>query len=134
MTVNEGYVLYSAKLEREDKFLAIGARGPVFAPAKPAFPPSMAVAEPRISCHIVAAKPACKAGIHQSAKSRHAVTARPAVKPANRLPEPQQRCTLPEIVKSSSHARLVIFPHPGGRIIPVLESRTAGQVTGPGAG
>ena len=27
MTVNEGYVLYSAKLEREDKFLAIGARG-----------------------------------------------------------------------------------------------------------
>src|SRR5690606_33238599 len=78
MTVNEGYVLYSAKLEREDKFLAIGARGPVFAPAKPAFPPSMAVAEPRISCHIVAAKPACKAGIHQSAKSRHAVTAKAA--------------------------------------------------------
>src|SRR5690606_22262394 len=52
------YVLYSAKLEREDKFLAIGAQGPVFAPAKPAFPPSMAVAEPRISCHAVAAKPA----------------------------------------------------------------------------
>src|SRR5690606_2631207 len=57
---------------KEILLLTSGAQGPVFAPAKPAFPPSMAVAEPRIrpptaagpaaasriSCHAVAAKPA----------------------------------------------------------------------------
>src|SRR5690606_27392170 len=77
------YVLYSAKLEREDKFLAIGAQGrspasgrrrwpvrrPVCAPAKPAFPPSMAVAVGRISCHAVAAQPAQRAGLQQPGRA-----------------------------------------------------------------
>src|SRR5690606_25033210 len=48
----------ATKLGRGDKIPTSGAQGPVFAPAKPAFPPSMAVAEPRISCHAVAAQPA----------------------------------------------------------------------------
>src|SRR5690606_39676189 len=59
MTVSEETSCYTAQKQGcGDKIPTFGARGQVFAPAKPAFPPSMAVAEPRISCHAVAAQPA----------------------------------------------------------------------------